>query len=588
MKRIFTISVLVLLMISMFIPGGMDLVGETQAAASVDVILTSNPVFWLDANKCNAEGPRGAWMSFIIKNTSVPAQTLTNVTITFNGFTGANAGKYVNPKDPVRLYHKIEGGEEVPAFFYVDYSAVCGGILVGNLSNYSVTVDSPTLAAPVDYNDTVSTDTLITALAAGVLNSTAIGPGIWVGQLLKQTVVFDYGNNKGLFFQPAGQAVFSESSYRLVRTEVTNPINITLVDDPNNRLFFPDATVSPSGQLTVDFYWEVIRPSIIQNVNPWAAAQSGQKFKYTGFGAVQQFPVPKENPISIAKTVQPAYLPAPDSPGYGDVPGQVLYTVTFTNNTLSPESPEGVDVLLYEIYDILQVAPGTIDGCLQIINATVYDDGVDEVLDPVRDPTNTYEVDDESIPGQVTWVGLIPSTLSTPLVNTYFVPARGTFILKFLADARGCEDNTTHINEAWGTYGGSEGARIETAHVKAALQIGTPTAVNISDLSATFDPATMSTKLAWETVSDEAFVGFNVMRSESETGPQVQLNPSIIQVDQIGSIGGALYSFTDNQVELGKTYYYWISVIGRDGDTTSFGPVSVTIGYKTYIPLLVR
>jgi hypothetical protein len=78
------------------------------------------------------------------------------------------------------------------------------------------------------------------------------------------------------------------------------------------------------------------------------------------------------------------------------------------------------------------------------------------------------------------------------------------------------------------------------------------------------------------------------MRGESETGPQVQLNPSIIQVDQIGSIGGALYSFTDDQVELGKTYYYWISVIGRDGDTTSFGPVSVTIGYKTYIPLLVR
>ena len=39
------------------------------APAPLTITLTSQETIWLDANKCNAQGPRGAWLSFEITNT---------------------------------------------------------------------------------------------------------------------------------------------------------------------------------------------------------------------------------------------------------------------------------------------------------------------------------------------------------------------------------------------------------------------------------------------------------------------------------------------------------------------------------------
>ena len=62
----------------------------TYASAPLSITLTSQETFWLDANKCNAQSPRGTWLSFVITNTS-STTTLTNVTADFSGFTGTNA-----------------------------------------------------------------------------------------------------------------------------------------------------------------------------------------------------------------------------------------------------------------------------------------------------------------------------------------------------------------------------------------------------------------------------------------------------------------------------------------------------------------
>ena len=46
------------------------------------ITLTSQEVLWVDANKCSAEGPRGAWLSHTITNPSMTT-ALTDVVVTF-------------------------------------------------------------------------------------------------------------------------------------------------------------------------------------------------------------------------------------------------------------------------------------------------------------------------------------------------------------------------------------------------------------------------------------------------------------------------------------------------------------------------
>ena len=59
---------------------------------SQTIQLTSQEVMWIDANYCNGQGPRGAWMSFTITNNG--AQSLTNVQVEFDGFTGTNSSLF--------------------------------------------------------------------------------------------------------------------------------------------------------------------------------------------------------------------------------------------------------------------------------------------------------------------------------------------------------------------------------------------------------------------------------------------------------------------------------------------------------------
>jgi hypothetical protein len=115
-----------------------------------------------------------------------------------------------------------------------------------------------------------------------------------------------------------------------------------------------------------------------------------------------------------------------------------------------------------------------------------------------------------------------------------------------------------------------------------------PNSVNIADLSATYNPGTNSVNIDWVTVSDVSFRGFNVMRSESEHGLQSKINPEMIDVYQIGSVLGNIYTYTDDSIALGKTYYYWLEVIEIDDSIFTFGPESVTTGYIIFIPLLVK
>ena len=65
-------------------------------------------------------------------------------------------------------------------------------------------------------------------------------------------------------------------------TGVTGTVPTTLVGQ-QDALWFPSASSGGSGgTIDVTFTWKILCVNQSQTLHPWAAAKSGQKYKYTG------------------------------------------------------------------------------------------------------------------------------------------------------------------------------------------------------------------------------------------------------------------------------------------------------------------
>ena len=66
-------------------------------------------------------------------------------------------------------------------------------------------------------------------------------------------------------------------------------------------------------------------------------------------------------------------------------------------------------------------------------------------------------------------------------------------------------------------------------------------------------PATIT--IEWQTESEQDTAGFNIYRSDSPDGDFIAVNPQLIPSTGSPTIG-ANYTFTDESIESGITYYY--------------------------------
>jgi hypothetical protein len=103
-----------------------------------------------------------------------------------------------------------------------------------------------------------------------------------------------------------------------------------------------------------------------------------------------------------------------------------------------------------------------------------------------------------------------------------------------------------------------------------------PLSVDLSSFTAYYDPPKFQVTLKWSTQSEINNLGFDVYRSESLDGTFTKVNQTYIPGAGTDGIPHS-YRFSDENVEVGKTYYYRLEDISYNGERNRSYPIQVKI-----------
>jgi len=97
--------------------------------------------------------------------------------------------------------------------------------------------------------------------------------------------------------------------------------------------------------------------------------------------------------------------------------------------------------------------------------------------------------------------------------------------------------------------------------------------------------------LQWTTQSESNLTGYYIYRNKYDTLTNAYGVSNLIPATNSSQLTN--YSFTDEEVELGSSYYYWLQTVEMDGSESYHGPISVTLtlpgeGGEPTIPLVTR
>jgi predicted extracellular nuclease len=118
-------------------------------------------------------------------------------------------------------------------------------------------------------------------------------------------------------------------------------------------------------------------------------------------------------------------------------------------------------------------------------------------------------------------------------------------------------------------------SRRSSDHDPMFLRMGlTPTAVDLVRFEAV--PRPRGIRVKWQTATEIDNLGFYLYRSESPDGPWTRLNEALIPSQAPGAPVGATYTWLDEAVQPGVTYFYRLEDVDIYGRSTFHGPVSAT------------
>lgn len=113
-----------------------------------------------------------------------------------------------------------------------------------------------------------------------------------------------------------------------------------------------------------------------------------------------------------------------------------------------------------------------------------------------------------------------------------------------------------------------------------------PTGVDLASFTATGRDRAVS--LDWATANENDLLGFNLWRNTDAGDPGDQLNAVLIEANNAGSPFGSSYSYLDDGLANGTTYYYWLESVEVGDVRTWHGPASAMAMFRSYLPLVLR
>jgi hypothetical protein len=278
-----------------------------------------------------------------IKVKNETAGTLSELSAVLNGFPGSVASPPTPPtafalddgESTQRRIGTLAAGESASLYYFVNYPCALPPA-AGSSISYTLTVADDTPNSVTSGTFALTTRSEISANAGGDVLSAVIGAGAVVGQILKVTIEYSFGNpnaNADAMIQPVGNVSFDASRFRLVGADITaSTFTGGPVTAADHLLYFPPGTVTGPSQnsMTVDYYFVALATGAASTIVPFADLRSGGQVKYTGnFGTCTNTPcdqsLPQPNdPFVITKTASATSLPSG---------GSVTYTVSVTNTS---------------------------------------------------------------------------------------------------------------------------------------------------------------------------------------------------------------------------------------------------------------
>jgi uncharacterized repeat protein (TIGR01451 family) len=203
-------------------------------------------------------------------------------------------------------------------------------------------------AGSVTASGTVTTKSMISAQAGGVLVSGLLGAGAIVGQTIHLDVTYDFGGaDVGTTYdlQAVGNSNFAASCFQMVGSTVTSS-NILAIpaNTPNKQYFTATAKQTGNGQqATIRYYFKYLCAGMTSTARPYSNQLSGTQLKYSS--NYETFVGPTlpgaTNPFTVAKSAARTVVSGGD-------------TVTFTVTINNPSSFQA------EIDSIADALPGTV------------------------------------------------------------------------------------------------------------------------------------------------------------------------------------------------------------------------------------
>ena len=294
--------------------------GEARAAApGVSISMISAPQLTLDSNKPCQEGPRAAYVAFRVTNTS--GAQLTNLRATISGF--ANGIALGGGQAAEQYIGALAAGANRVLYWFVAYPCT-----FGNASTLVVTVTDNT-AGSTQGSGTVTTFSMVSAQAGGVLMTGTLGPGAVVGQVIDFDVAYEFGGSDAgdsFNLQVAGNQAFNAGCFQLLRMRaVSTGVSAIPLNDPDRPYFVSNVKQTGQGHpVTIRYSFKYLCAGVSSTARPYGNQYSGGQLKYSS--NYESFvgptlPIATE-PFDVAKLASPTQLPSG---------GSVTYTVTITN-----------------------------------------------------------------------------------------------------------------------------------------------------------------------------------------------------------------------------------------------------------------